>query len=332
MGAAAVITAVGTTVPETVLTNEELASQILGAEAEWIRTRTGVLQRHVIASGEATSDLAVEAGQKALAAAGSPPVDAVLVATSTPDQLIPSIAPEVAARLGLGMICAFDVGAACTGFVYALAAGAGLIAAGTAGTVLVIGADTYSTALDPLDLATRAIFGDGAGAVVLQAGIEGEPGALSGLHLGSDGANYRMAGIYGGGSRVRSTGLAIEKHDLFVRMEGRAVFANAVERMSESIRATADRMDWTLDDVDRLVLHQANTRILAAVARALEVPFERFVTNIAEVGNTVAASIPLAMDAGIRSGELLPGQRVVLAGFGGGLTWGSVALTWPELP
>jgi 3-oxoacyl-[acyl-carrier-protein] synthase-3 len=320
----------GGCVPATVVRNEELVPW-WGTDAEWIRVRTGIEQRHVLAPGEATSDLAVEAGRRALDSAGTAAADALVVATSTPDQLSPAIAPDVAARLGLGQIAAFDVGAVCTGFVYALATATGLIAAELADSVLVIGADAFSTVLDPTDLTTRAVFGDGAGAVLLRAGTADQPGALAGLTLGSDGSRRGLIQIPGGGSRQRSTGLPVKEEDTYFRMQGRPVFAQAVNRMSESVRRTAIRCDWPIGGVDRWVLHQANARILAAIARNLRVPLDRFVSNIALVGNTVAASVPLALLAGLATGELQPGQRVVLAGFGGGLSWGSAALVWPEL-
>jgi 3-oxoacyl-[acyl-carrier-protein] synthase-3 len=331
MARAAVLAGLGGWVPPTVVRNDELMPW-WDTDPEWIRVRTGIEQRHVLAAGEATSDLAVEAGRRALASARTTTADALVVATNTPDQLSPAIAPDVAARLGLGPVAAFDVGAVCTGFVYALAAAAGLIAADTADTVLVIGADTFSTVLDPADLTTRAVFGDGAGAVLLRAGTDSEPGALTGLSLGSDGTRRHLIEIPGGGSRQRSSGLPVKEEDTYFRMQGRPVFAQAVHRMSESARRTAARAGWPLAEVDRWVLHQANARILAAIARNLQVPLGRFVSNIAQVGNTVAGSVPLALVAGVNSGELRPGNRVVLAAFGGGLTWGSVGLVWPELP
>lgn len=331
MTRAAVLAGIGAWLPTTVVRNDELAAW-WDADGEWIRARTGIEERHLISAGEATSDLAVEAGRRALVSAGQTAVDALVVATNTPDQLSPAIAPEVAARLGLGPIAAFDVGAVCTGFVYAIATAAGLIAADVADRVLVIGADTFSTVLDPADFTTRAVFGDGAGAVVLRAGTADEWGALTGVHLGSDGTRRALITIPGGGSRQRSTGLPVKEEDTYLRMAGRAVFAQAVNRMSESVRTTADRVGCQVDEFDRLVLHQANSRILAAVARKLGVPLDRFVANIARVGNTVAASIPLALADGFASGELRSGHRVVLVGFGGGLTWGSAALIWPKLP
>jgi 3-oxoacyl-[acyl-carrier-protein] synthase-3 len=328
---AAVLAGVGACLPATVVGNDELVSR-WDADAEWIRVRTGIEQRHVVAPEEATSDLAVAAGRRALASAGTTGADALVVATNTPDQLSPAIAPDVAARLGLGLVAAFDVMAVCTGFVYALATAAGLIATEAARSVLVIGADAFSTVLDPADLTTQAVFGDGAGAVLLRAGAAAERGTLTGLNLGSDGTRRTLIEIPGGGSRQRSTGLPVKPEDMYFRMQGRAVFAQAVARMSDSVRRTAARVGWPVGEIDRVVLHQANARILAAVARALELPLDRFISNIAQVGNTVAASVPLALAAGHTSGELRPGHRVVLAAFGGGLTWGSIALVWPELP
>lgn len=335
---AAVLAGIGACLPATAVPNEELVSWWPNGpgetpvDAEWIRTRTGISRRHVVAPGQATSDLAVTAGRRALDSAGVSHAGTVVVATNTPDRLSPATAPDVAARLGLGPVGAFDVGAVCTGFVYALATAAGLIAARITDSVLVIGADAFTTVLDPADLTTRAVFGDGAGAVLLRAGTPGEPGALAGFLLGSDGNDRELIEIPGGGSRQRSTGLPVKEEDTYFRMRGRPVFARAVNRMSQAVRHTAGTLGWGVGGVDRFVLHQANARILAAVARGLRVPAERFVSNIAEVGNTVAASVPLAMAAGLAAGELRAGQRVVLAGFGGGLTWGSAALVWPDLP
>jgi 3-oxoacyl-[acyl-carrier-protein] synthase-3 len=328
---AAVVAGLGSFLPRTVVTNQDLAAEI-ETDDEWIRTRTGIRQRHVIARGESTGDLAVEAARRALRSAGQPTVDALVLATATPDQLSPATAPQVVDRVGLSGIAAFDVSAVCTGFLYGLATAAGLIASGVAERVLVIGADAFSTILAPEDRSTRAVFGDGAGAVVLRAGSPAEPGALRGFHLGSDGALFRLLGRPGGGSREPATGGRLKAEDAYFRMDGKAVFALAVKHMANSIRETADRFDATPKEFDRYVLHQANARILTSVARRLEVPQDRFISNIDRVGNTSAASIPLALDDGMRSGRLQPGQRVVMAAFGGGLTWGSVALTWPKLP
>jgi 3-oxoacyl-[acyl-carrier-protein] synthase-3 len=225
---------------------------------------------------------------------------------------------------------AFDVAAVCTGFVYALAVGAGMIAADLAGTVLVVGADVFSTILDPRDRTTRVIFGDGAGAVVLRAGDPDEPGALAAFDLGSDGSRSELIQVPGGGSRQRSalgdvTAIAtatdlLRAGDPYFRMEGKAVFSEAVQRMAESARNVATRVGWSLSDVDMLVAHQANKRLLTAVGLQLD-----------RVGNTVAASVPLALADTALAGRLAVGDRVVLAGFGGGLTWGAAAMSWPDI-
>ncbi|MFF4406541.1 beta-ketoacyl-ACP synthase III [Streptomyces sp. NPDC001404] len=327
---AAVVAGLGAWVPQTVVTNDELALR-LDTSDEWIRSRTGIARRHVIAPGESTGDLAVEAGHRALKSAGTDTADLVVVATSTPDRPCPATAPEVASRLGLTGVGAFDVAAVCTGFVYALGVTAALIESGAARTALVIGADTFSTILNPTDRTTRAIFGDGAGAVFLRAGDPAEDGALRGLHLGSDGTRSELIEVAAGGSRQRSTGLPAEEAATYFTMEGRSVFAEAVRRMAASVQTTAESLGWASGDIDRIVLHQANARILAAVADRVDVPLERFPSNIERVGNTVAASIPLVLADAAESGELRAGQRVVLGGFGGGLTWGSVGLVWPGL-
>jgi 3-oxoacyl-[acyl-carrier-protein] synthase III len=325
---AAVACGLGAYVPPRVVTNASLAKQ-LDTSDEWIVKRTGIRQRYVVDPGTATSDLAVAAGRRALASAGVERVDLVVLATSTPDRRCPATAPLVADRLGLSGVAAFDVVAVCTGFVYALATAAGMMAVGLGRSALVIGADTFSTVLDPSDRTTRAIFGDGAGAVVLRAGDADEPGALLGFDLGSDGANAELISIAAGG-RGELTAERPGAH--YFAMRGREVFFNAVLRMSESTRRVLRGVGWAERDVDRLVAHQANVRILHAVATQLGMDRERLTVNLDRVGNTVAASIPLALHDATSRGDLLPGHRVVLTGFGGGLTWGSVALRWPTVP
>ncbi|MFF4652770.1 beta-ketoacyl-ACP synthase III [Streptomyces sp. NPDC001380] len=331
MNRAAVLCGLGTALPPRTVANAELAGQLDTSDA-WIRSRTGIGERRVVDPGTATSDLAVEAGERALKSAGatgsggSGGADAVIVATTTPDRRCPATAPLVAARLGLGTAPAFDLAAVCTGFLYGLAAAAGLIAAGTAGRVLVVGADTFSTLLDPADRSTRAIFGDGAGAVVLRAGDPAEPGALGPLDLGSDGTGSELITVPSGGSRDPLPG---PEHDPYFRMAGKAVFRSAVERMSGSARSVLDRTGW--DAPDLLVAHQANLRILHAVADRLGIARDRCAVNIDRVGNTAAASLPLALADAAGSGSLRPGDRVLLTAFGGGLTWGACALAWPAL-
>ncbi|WP_026422609.1 beta-ketoacyl-ACP synthase III [Actinokineospora inagensis] len=327
MSPAAVVSGLGAWLPERTVDNHQL-STVLDTSDEWIRTRTGIGLRHIVAPGESTSDLAVAAGRRALESAGTTRVSAVVLATSTPDHSCPATAPDVASRLGLGGIAAFDVAAVCTGFVYALRVGAGLIATG-ADSVLVIGADTFSTILDPEDRTTRAIFGDGAGAVVLRAGAADEPGALLGFDLGSDGTGADLITVPAGGSRQRSTGVPAAEREHYFAMAGKPVFRHAVLRMSESTLAVRSAVGWT--GVDRLVAHQANARILAAVGEQLALTEEQVVLNLDRVGNTVAASIPLALADAVVDGVLPPGARTMLCGFGGGLTWGSAALLWPDL-
>ncbi|HVM00914.1 MAG TPA: beta-ketoacyl-ACP synthase III [Egibacteraceae bacterium] len=323
----AVVEGLGTCVPPRVVTNEELAAR-LDTSDEWVRTRTGIAQRHVADPGTATADLAVEAGARALKSAGGGDVDAVIVATTTPDRVCPSTAPEVAARLGLPQVAAFDVAGACAGFVYGLATGSGLLAVGAASRVLLIGAETMTRMIDPDDRTTAVLFGDGAGAVVLRpASADDEPGSVGPFDLGSDGDLAELLVVPAGGSRRPADAASYAAGDHYLRMDGREVYRQAVRRMVDSSRAVLDRAGLAVTDVDRLVGHQANARILDAVADRLGVPAERRVVNVARYGNTSAASIPLAL----ADLDLEPGQRVLLTAFGAGLTWGSTILTWPDL-
>ncbi|HET8683462.1 MAG TPA: beta-ketoacyl-ACP synthase III [Micromonosporaceae bacterium] len=327
---AAVLAGLGTWLPPRVVDNAELCRRFDTSD-EWIRSRTGIRQRHVVEPGMSTADLAVEAGARALKSAHGCGVDTVVLATTTPDHPCPATAPEVASRLGLAGVAAFDVAAVCTGFVYALATGAGLIAAEVAEQVLVIGADAFSTILDPTDRSTGAIFGDGAGAVVLRRGLAIELGALGPFDLGSDGEQAGLIMVPAGGSRQRSTGARAADSEHYFRMAGKPVFRHAVLRMAASARVALDRAGWTAQDVDHLVAHQANARILRAVGDELDLPPGRVVRNVDTVGNTAAASIPLALADAVRDGHLRPGDRVLACAFGGGLTWGSTTLCWPNL-
>ncbi|MEV7142016.1 beta-ketoacyl-ACP synthase III [Streptomyces tauricus] len=329
-GRAAVLTGVGSCLPPRAVPNDELAAG-LESSGEWIRSRTGIEQRYFAERGTATSDLAVGAGERALKSAGVSTVDTVLVATTTPDRPCPATAPVVAARLGMRGTAAYDVSAVCTGFVYGLATAAGLISAGVADRVLVIGAETFSTLLDLEDRSTAVIFGDGAGAVVLRSGDPAEPGALGPFDLGSDGEGEDLITVPAGGSRQRLSGLAPAAGERYFAMSGKEVFRHAVLRMTGSARTVLARAGWRARDVDHLVSHQANLRITNHVADDLGVPRDRCVSNIAEVGNTAAASIPLALDQAHTEGALRPGGRMLLTAFGGGLTWGSTVLTWPDL-
>jgi 3-oxoacyl-[acyl-carrier-protein] synthase III len=320
-GDAAVICGVGHWLPPRSVTNAEICATLDTTE-EWILSRTGIAARRIVAPGVATSDLAVEAGTRALKSAGSGTVQALVIATTTPDRPCPAMAPDVASRLGLTGIAAFDVSAVCSGFLYALATATGFIAAGIADRVLVIAAETFSTLLDPLDRSTVPIFGDGAGAVVLRRGYRAEPGAIGRVVLGSDGERSDLITVQTGESR-QQTG--------YFQMQGREVFRHAVQRMSAAVRAAADAAGWEVADVDRVVAHQANARITSAAAKMLGIPEDRWAQNVREVGNTAAASVPILLAQAAASGFLAAGHRVLLTAFGGGLTWGAATVVWPEL-
>ncbi len=325
-----VLCGVGCWVPPDILTNAQL-EQELDTTDEWIRRRTGVLTRHVAGDGMATSELAVEAGQRALKSAGGGTIDAVILATTTPDRICPATAPEVASRLGLGPVAAYDIAAVCSGFVYALANAAGLIAAGIAERILVIGADVFTSIVDPGDRSARALFGDGAGAVVLRAGHPGELGAIGHFVLGSDGAGADLIMVPAAGPRRPGQSLDGDEAQRYFTMQGQVVYRQAVETMTTVSQRVLGLADWPAETLDWLVCHQANQRILLAVAARLGLPAERCFSDIAAVGNTAAASIPLALAHGASDGTFRPGDRMLLTAFGGGLTWGSAALRWPDI-
>ena len=321
----AVLDGIGVAVPRRVVTNDDLA-QRLDTSDEWIRTRTGIAQRRIAAPAVATSDLAFEAAEALLKTTPGADIGALVVATTSADHPMPGVAPLVAARLGLGAVPAFDVQAVCSGFIYGLASGAGLIAAGIADRVMVIGAEVMSRIVDQDDRATAVLFGDGAGAVTLRVGRPDELGAIGPFDLGSDGEQARQLFMETGGTRTPVVDEDTRRRR-FLRMDGKQVYRHAVRRMTESSQRLLERAGLTVGDVDRFVAHQANLRILMAVADRLGIPEERRVSNVDRYGNTSAASIPLALaDAGLR-----PGERILLTAFGSGFTWGSTLMTWPEL-
>lgn len=323
------MTAVSGFVPSRKVTNDDLAAR-LDTSDEWIRTRTGIHCRYLVEPGESTSDLAVAAGRAVLAEDdGAEPVDLVILATSTPDHPCPATAPAVADRLGLGTVPAFDVSAVCSGFLYALTVADSMIRAGTSRRALVIGADAFSTIIDPTDRATATVFGDGAGAMILRAGTADEPGAFGPFVLGSEGALTDLITVRAGGSRLPDRSAVTDQADLWFSMQGRLVYRHAVRRMAGASRAALERAGWTVDDVDLLVAHQANLRILETVGDELGITGGKVFANVAEVGNTVGASIPLALRDAVRAGVLREGHRVLLTAFGGGVTWGAGTLVWP---
>ncbi|SCL34954.1 3-oxoacyl-[acyl-carrier-protein] synthase III [Micromonospora nigra] len=326
----AVIAGLGAYVPERAVKNDEIAEQ-LGVTTDWIRDRTGIEQRFFLEPEGATSDLAVEAGRRALQSCGNPDIDFLVLATCSPDHPFPATAPAVAARLGLRGIAAFDLNAACSGFVYALSVSAGLLATGAYRTGLVIGADAISTILDRSDQITAPIFGDGAGAVVVRAGGHDEQGSITAQMMGSDGDLLDIMKTPAGGSRQRSFGVPTDIDHSYFTMAGRSVYKHAIARMTGAATTVLNEMGWSVDDVDWLVAHQANRRILTATAEAIGIPAEKAVINVDRVANTSAASIPLAFVDAVTAGTFTPGDKVLLAAFGGGATWAAAALTWPEL-
>ena len=315
---------VGGYLPERVVPNDELAAK-LDTSDEWITQRTGIRQRHVAMPGEFTSHLAVRASRRALQAAGVAPeeLDLIVLATATPDQTFPATAAKVQAALGVRRGAAFDVQAVCTGFVYALATADNFIRAGQAKTALVIGAETFSRILDWQDRRTCVLFGDGAGAMVMRAvpsnGSIAERGILS-THLHSDGALHDLLYVDGGPSTTGTAG--------FLRMEGKEVFRHAVQRLAEVVDEALTANGIAPSDVDWLVPHQANRRIIDAMARKLGLPAAKVVLTIDRHANTSAASVPLALAEAAGDGRIRPGQLVLLEAMGGGLTWGAALLRW----
>ncbi len=317
------ITGLGSYLPEQVVTNEDFA-QRLDTSDEWIRTRTGIRERHYAAPDEATSDLATAAGRSALKDAGltADDVDVIIVATTTPDHPVPATAPIVAARLGR-TCTAFDLNAACSGFVYGLQVGAGMAAGGS--TVLLIGAETLTRYVDPDDRSIAVLFGDGAGAVVLQ---RDDAATIGPFDLGSDGSELEILWMRAGGSREPFDPIAHAEASSRMSMRGGDVYRHAVTRMTSSSQIVLEAAGITIDDIDLMVGHQANLRILEAVGQRLGLPEDRCHVTVDRHGNTSAASIPLALDDARQQGLLDPGARLLLTAFGGGLTWGSCVLTW----
>lgn len=316
----AVMCGIGFWLPPRVVTNADLTAR-LDISQEWIRSRTGIMARRVADRGTLTSDIAAAAAAAALDSSEGGPPEALVLATSTPDRACPATAPLVAARLGLSGIAAFDIAAVCSGFLYGLAVASGFVVSGIADRVLLVAADRFSTLLDPRDRTTVPLFGDGAGAVVLRRGAATEPGAVGRLVLGSDGERQDLITVRATQGRQQG----------YFEMRGREVYRHAVERMRDAAIAAVEAAGWAMDEVDRLVAHQANARITASLAAELGISPDRCASNIAEIGNTAAASIPILLGQAAATGFLAVGHRVLLTAFGGGLTWGATTLVWPDL-
>ncbi len=314
---------VGHYLPKRVVPNSEFEASIDTSD-EWIRSRSGIERRHFAAEGETTSDMAAAAAQKALDMAGLTPddIDAIVVATSTADLTFPSAATMVQGKLGMTRGFAFDVQAVCAGFVFALANANALIASGQAKRALVIGAETFSRIMDWEDRTTSVLFGDGAGALVLEAaegkGTNADRGILA-TDLNSDGRHKDILYVDGGVS-TNSTG--------YLRMQGKEVFRHAVEKLAQTAHAALEKVCLSGDDVDWIVPHQANLRIIKSTAQKMGVGLDRVVITVQDHGNTSAASIPLALSVGVERGQIKQGDLLVTEAIGGGLAWGAVVLRW----
>jgi 3-oxoacyl-[acyl-carrier-protein] synthase-3 len=319
----AVVKGVGHYLPDRIVPNAELEARVQTSD-EWIRSRSGIERRHFVAEGQTTSDLATFAAQAALTHAGLAPddIDAIVLATSTADLTFPSAATMVQAKLGMTQGFAFDVQAVCAGFVYALSTANALIISGQAKRVLVIGAETFSRLMDWDDRATCVLFGDGAGALVLEGqeltGTSADRGILA-TDLHSDGRFKDLLYVDGGVSTGKTGHL---------RMQGKEVFRHAVEKLAETAHAALEKAGLSGEDVDWIVPHQANIRIIEGTAKRMQVPMDRVVVTVQDHGNTSAASIPLALSVGVQRGQIKQGDLLVTEAIGGGLAWGAVVLRW----
>ncbi len=328
-----VITGTGHYVPPRVVTNRDLGT-LMDTSDEWIRERSGILERHHVDDGVGTSDLAVEAARRAMADAGVDPssIDFIIAATLSPDHYFPGIGVLVQAKLGLGTIGALDVRNQCSGFIYALAAADQFIRAGTYKRILLVASEVQST---NLDFSTEGrdmsvLFGDGAGAVILEPGDADEGRGILSTHLFSDGRFASLLWMEKPSPIDHPTFQSrfFEEGRFFPKMDGRNVFVNACNRMPESVRAALEHNGLTIDDVDALIPHQANDRISLMVAKGLKIPVEKVVRNIDRYGNTTAASIPIALDEAVKQGRIRRGHLVALTAFGSGFTWASALIRW----
>jgi 3-oxoacyl-[acyl-carrier-protein] synthase-3 len=319
------IRGVGRYVPERVLSNQELEHTVNTSD-QWIQERTGIQERRIAADLETTSTMAIRAAQAALESAelDASEIDLVIVATSTPDGMFPAAASRVQSGIGASRAGAFDVNAACAGFMAGIATGSQFIAGGGAQRVLVVGSEVMSRIVDWSDRSTCVLFGDGAGAVVLEADETGA-GVLS-FRLRSDGNGAGLLYV-GGPAGPKSK----ENRDYYIKMNGPQVFRFAVTALEEVVREVLGAAGLDVCDIDLLVPHQANLRIISAAAKSMRLPMDRIVTNVAHYGNTSSASVPIALSEAVEAGRLSEGDRVVLVAFGGGLVWGAMALEWTPL-
>ncbi len=324
----AAITGWGMAVPDQVVTNADL-ERMIDTSDEWIVTRTGIRERHIVGSGESTSTLATAAGRRALESAGLAPteIDMVILATCTPDRPFPATACTVQAQLGIPQVAAFDVAAACSGFVYGLQVATSMVQSAAARNVLFLAADVFSRSyIDWKDRGTCVLFGDGAGALVLQPSTD--PYGLLSCDLGASGADEHLMVVEAGGTRMPATAENLAEGKQHFVMQGREVFKLAVRGMAESSQRALEQAALQLDDVALVIPHQANLRIIDATAKRLELPLDRFLINIDRYGNTSAATIPIGLVEAVAAGRLKQNDHVLVTAFGGGLTWGSAVIRW----
>ena len=325
-----IITGTGRYLPEKVLTNADFERMPdIDTSDEWIRTRTGICERRVVDDGMASSDLAVKAGEIALEKAGkkAEDLDLIIVCTITPDTLLPACACHVQDKLGAKNAGAFDLVAACSGFVYGMSVASSFIRSGGVKTVLVIGAECLTRITNYKDRSSCILFGDGAGAAVLE-GAEDDTRGLIGFKLGADGSGADFMITPAGGSRQPTTHETVERRLHYMKIRGREVFKFAVNKMVELIKGLLDEDNLTIDEVKLVIPHQVNYRILSFAAQKLEMPMEKIYINIDKCGNTSAASIPIALDEALEKGLIKKGDLIALVAFGGGLTWGSCLIRW----
>lgn len=324
------VTGWGMSVPTRIMTNHDIA-QIVDTSDEWIVSRTGIRERHIADKSESTSTLAAQAAFRALDQTDlhATDLDLIIVATATPDHLFPATACLVQDRLGAVNAGAFDLSAACSGFIFGVSLASNAIQTGAIENALVIGSETLSKFINWEDRGTCILFGDGAGAFVLEAS-EQAGGLLSSV-IRSDGSGGSLLSIPAGGSRMPATMETVHREQHFIHMNGREVFRFATRVMADATREVLERANLELDDLQIIIPHQANRRIIEAAARGLDLPIERFMVNLDRYGNTSSASIPIAVCEAIEQGRIEPGDKLVMVGFGAGLTWGALALQWSEV-
>lgn len=323
-----IITGTGAYAPENVVTNDDMA-KIVDTSDEWIHSRSGISERRFAAEGESSSDMAVIAAERAIEAAGidRSEIDLVIVATMTPDMPFPSTACLVQSKLGLSNITAFDIQAACSGYIYALNTASNMVRSGAYKKALIIGAEKMSSILDFEDRTTCVLFGDAASAAILEPGPESGVGILDSI-TGADGSNPELLHQPAGGSACPPSIDSVNTRQHFIKMNGKEIFKLAVRVMGQVSGDILDRYDYTTEQVDHVISHQANMRIIESLAKRMKIPMEKFHNNLDRYGNTSAASVGLALDEAFRRGRIKSGDVVLLVAFGAGLTWGATLIKW----